>query len=145
MANRAKRPRISQRIHMLDHDAVIYSIDNTQRKRKVPAVCMATIRDGEITVGDRTYYAVEDHAKTDFFPYSKISRMIYKALNKGKVFIYRDENLSDEQHLNTTPANKPVDLDKAFRKQQRRSQRMLEKHKSQNAQEDTQALTLQVA
>lgn len=151
-----RRPRIVTRINVLHDDATVYLLDNTKpRKRRLPAVCMATIRDRSIVVGEREYslprqyvnsftgevYNTPDH-HTDLFPYSKLSRMIVKAINKGKTFTYRDIVELPALCLNFTPAEETADIDQQFRKRQRES---IKRYAKQTAQSLDQAEVLQVA
>ncbi len=135
----AKRPRIATRINVLHDDATVYVLDNTRRKQRITAEVMIALRDNE-RIANRLGHSVAD--VNQLFPYSKISRMIVKAINKGKVHTYRNENLSAEVTFDTTPIYKTADIDSQFRKRQRES---IKRAAKQTAQADAQADILQVA
>ena len=138
--NTVKRPRITiaEHINVLHDDATIYVLDITHRKPHISAEVMASLRDNK-----RQPSFTE--ACNDLFPMSKLSRMIVKAINKGKTFTYRDENLSDEVVLNNATADKTANIDSQFRKRQKQSVKRLAKAIKQTAQSDDQADVLQVA
>lgn len=139
MATTAKRPRINKtRIHVLHDDSPMYSLDNTKRKPRIAAETMVTLKDN----ARQPSFIPECN---DLFPKRKVWRMFVKALNKGHLFHYRNENLSDEVCFDTTPRNKPVDLDMAFIKRQRESEKNYGKRVNRNTSASAKVSDLQVA
>lgn len=148
---RVKRPRITTREHInvLHDDATIYVLDITHRKPHISAEVMASLRDNKRIAAKLGH----SNAVCDLFPMSKLSRMIIKAINKGKTFTYRDElpeGLSGEYaYLNVAPAEispvKTANIDAQFRKRQKQSAKQLAKAIKQTAQSNDQADVLQVA
>lgn len=125
------RPRIQVRHQVItDSTAAILVADNTRRKPRIPAEVLSTMRNS----ANHPAFIPECN---DLFHTSKVRMMIIKALFKGKTFSYRNSNLDQEQHLNTTPVGKTANLTREFIKRQFASQRIMRK-----AQDSSQALSL---
>ncbi len=139
---KTSRPRINRydHINVLHEDAPIYILDNTKRKRRIPAVVVASLRDNQ---------RMPSYTKAcnDLFPYRKISAMIIRAINKGKAFTYRNDNLSDEVALDTTPVHRTANITQEFIERQRESIKNYGKRlpKNEESQASAQLPILQVA
>jgi hypothetical protein len=143
--SRTRRPRVRTRVHVLHDDAAIYSLQETKRKPRVTAETLVTLKDNKRLLSKLGYTDDEVSAINTLIPKRKIWRMFIKSLNKGNVFHYRNNNLSDVQHLDTTPFNKPVNLDKAFIRRQWESAKNYGKRVNRNTQAGAQVSSLQVA
>lgn len=139
MATKAKRPRIKNYVQYVKEDTAIYATDpiNT-RKPKVTAEVMVALRENARQPSFQP-------SCNDLFHTRKVWRMLIKALNKGKLFHYRNLNISNELHLDTTPRNKAVNTDLLFFKKQRESAKSYGKRVKRNTQATAQVLDLQVA
>jgi hypothetical protein len=143
MRPRVNTPVLVKTTVLMDKSQVLV-YDRTTAKRKIIAAAMK-----EIMHTQRANAKVcPDTNVSDLLPTRKAKAMYVKAINKRHPFVYRDPKpteLGDEVCFNTTPMNKPVDLDAEFRKRQAESAKQYQKSMNRKAQSEDQADSLQVA